>query len=167
MWMAHYGPTYYLSSQRNKFRFYMYSERTAPNSTAIHLLDVAGSQAGTNFPGIACQTLHVAGSPVMQVMPIATGSGSASTGNNYLGTSNGLFPANPVAIGIRLWGQTAWQDSGTGALKLTLGASVEIPALPLFGTIGESKRMCYRKAYATAGAYNGRYDHYHPIIKYN
>ncbi len=166
MSMSHFGPSFSLSSYRNKFGFYMESERTAPNSTAIHLLDVAGSSAGTNFPGIACQTLHVAGSPVMLVMPVTTDAGGDSA-RNLLGTSNGRSPASKAAVGIRLWGQTAWQDSGTGALRLTQGASVEIPALPPIGSFGEAKRMCYVKAYAAAIVDKGNFSYFNPITKYN
>jgi len=120
------------SASQDKFEIYTYSYFTAPNALVIQALTFFGNTGGVKFPGAVapCDDMFLtigAASPAFIF--------SGITSNNSLAHFNtlhllGYFPYMPVGVGLELWAQAAWNDSGSSAIKLTRAGKTTLLAQP-------------------------------------
>jgi hypothetical protein len=81
--------------------------------------------AGTTFPGVTCNKLFLdATAPWILLFGKTTATAS------WYFNSFGYPPFNPAMVNLNLWGQTAWNDSVTGMLKLSRAARTVVQNQP-------------------------------------
>jgi hypothetical protein len=132
---------------------------TAPQALVVHAIAAKGFRAGTFFPGVQCNKLHVDLNPPTLLL-------FGNTDKN--GASGSMRAANfghqPSLVGTELYAQAAWSDSLSSRLLLSLGAVTTIPAQP----INPPRRMVLYRKDATSLTAEGiaNNDEWNPIAEY-
>ncbi len=163
---AHCAPSFTVFAKNTGIAAYdnqviaaMSSYLTAPRAPVVHAMSIgSGSSAGVPFPGVSCNNLYV--DPVT-VSLYPTKSSASGFGN----TSFGKIPWNPVFGGVTLWFQSAWNDSSSGLLRLSMAARGTLPASQPADPL---PRNC---VYDTSGARTfgigpAPYDQMNPLIQW-
>ncbi len=107
-----------------------WSGNTAPYRPVVHAMGLVGRAAGFALPGVTCNKLYL--DPTQPfLLTMGTGDREGHSGSLHpTGTPGGYLTPAPWTAGLKLWGQAAWNDSRTGAVKLTNGIETEIPPIP-------------------------------------
>jgi hypothetical protein len=158
-----YSATYRTTSFKNKLRVYNYTYYGAPNKPFVNAVDFLVNTAGVPF-GSGCEKLYLAASPAMLLYP---GSMSAFGygGQNLMGFTNGLVPYSPAFLGAEVFCQSTFNDSVTGAVKLSAASSAKVPTLGLQSNAAAKRKCAYSNTHLPR--YQSDFFYVNPIIRYN
>lgn len=108
-----------------------YAVWTAPNAPVVHAYAFNGSAAGWAFPGVSCQKLYLDPAAIFAIAVAMADSNSRSRAVpvNPSGAIPGSFPVTPQLMGVDLWNQCAWNDSRSGAVRLTRAMQIRLPVV--------------------------------------
>lgn len=151
------------------------SHGTGPNIPVLMVLDFIGEHPGYRntkfrgpgmaFPGTPCGRVHVAASPLMMIF-IAMSNNCCFAMDRSLKIPQAQVP--PAAIGLEVWGQTIWNDSGgNGNLLLSNPGSSVIVGIP---KVYPRRDSLYRNNPAPGNTEGDHWQHwdinYNPLMEY-
>lgn len=162
-----YGPNHHVLSYRNKFQLYTFSYYTAQGLPVANIVNFKGSAAGITFPSVVCNKLHL--DPTRYLMIGVSNANGPGAWSGYFypsKTPEGLVPYNSAYVGLNLWAQALWNDSRTGAIRLTRAVNTAIPWVPRgVNRSALIQPLTHMKNSTGYGPYTD--EAYNPIIRYS
>lgn len=144
-----YSDTYSSANYRGRLKFDLSGTNFGPSRQVFTLLGFGSNLAGTPFPGVYCNKLHVDATLPVVLLPAFT-SGSGTYTMNFTGQYG--VKADASVGGLELVTQAAWADSVNQNLLMSSAAKLIVPFKPTSYTHG----MLYN-ANSSATTGNGPY----------